>query len=94
MTNISEDRVPTPKQVNLLHARSDKDAHQAAHHHTLGLDHNQASAGDHTHDGRNSKLPLADGRATPFPTLADASYNQTQMQQVIDALRELGAGQL
>lgn len=95
MSLETEDDKPAPRIVNLFHARSDKDSHQSAQHHTLGLDHNQSSPGDHNHDGRNSKLPLANGRATPFPPQngANASYSQTQMNQVINALRELGAGQ-
>lgn len=83
---------PDPRVVNEFHARSDKDSHQSAQHHTLGLDHNQASPGDHTHDGRNSKL-VGKGLDPTFPSTASASYSQSQMQAVIDALRDLGLGQ-
>lgn len=93
MTFQTEDDKPSPRIVNLFHARSDKDSNQSAQHHTLGLDHNQASPGDHIHDGRNSKLPLANGRAVPFPSVASGTYSSGQIQQIIDALRELGAGQ-
>ena len=34
---------------------SDRDAGPTAQHHTLGLGPSQASPGNHTHDGRNSK---------------------------------------
>jgi hypothetical protein len=37
------------------HAKSDVDAAQYAQHHTLGTNHNQASAGDHVHDGYTSR---------------------------------------
>lgn len=47
---------PDPRSVNLFHARSDVDSSPSAQHHTLGISHNQASPGDHIHDGRNSKL--------------------------------------
>lgn len=47
---------PPGQEVNDFHARSDVDASRYAQHHTLGLKHNQASPGDHTHDGINSKL--------------------------------------
>jgi hypothetical protein len=43
------------EQVNIFHLNSDKDAGAGALHHTLGLGPTQASPGNHTHDGRNSK---------------------------------------
>lgn len=89
MTNIEGS--PEPRVVNVFHSRSDRDSAKSAQHHTLGLDANQASPGDHTHDGRNSKLILK-GFDPTFPTTASATYSQTQMQAVIDALRALGAG--
>lgn len=49
-----------PREVNLLHARSDVDNSSVAQHHTLGMDPNQASPGHHTHNGRNSKRLLED----------------------------------
>lgn len=92
MSFQTEDDKPSPRIVNLFHSRSDKDSNQSAQHHTLGLDHNQASPGDHTHDGRNSKL-VGKGLDPTFPSTASASYSQSQMQAVIDALRDLGLGQ-
>lgn len=44
-----------PRSINQAHANSDKDTSQAAQHHTLGASRNQASPGDHIHDGRQSK---------------------------------------
>lgn len=38
------------------HRYSDKDSSAFALHHTLGLKPNQASPGNHKHDGKNSQL--------------------------------------
>lgn len=46
---------PDPRTVNGFHSRSDLDSGQSAQHHTLGIGHNQASAGDHVHDGSSSR---------------------------------------
>lgn len=46
---------PDPRTVNTFHSRSDVDASQSAQHHTIGIGHNQASAGDHVHDGSSSR---------------------------------------
>lgn len=51
---------PLPQVVGFLHTRADTDSSQTAKHHTLGVNHNQSSPGDHIHDGRTSKL-LMDG---------------------------------
>lgn len=42
-------------QVNDFHANSDVDKSTLSQHHTLGILPNQASPGDHNHDGRNSR---------------------------------------
>ena len=42
-------------EVKRLHQDSDIDESPIAQHHTLGILPNQASPGDHTHDGRTSK---------------------------------------
>lgn len=44
-----------PRVVAKIHARDDTDAAQYSHHHTLGIKHDQASAGDHSHDGSSSR---------------------------------------
>ena len=46
---------PSSEEVNALHLNSDKDSSAVALHHTLGLGPYQASPGNHTHDGKNSK---------------------------------------
>lgn len=91
MTSPSSHPSPTPQEVNRFHAKSDVDSSKVAQHHTLGFQANQSSPGDHIHDGKTSKQ-IGAGLDTGFPTLADASYNQTQMQAVLDALVDLGFG--
>lgn len=51
---------PPPEEINRFHARDDVDSSWQAHHHTLGVKHDQAAAGDHIHDGNGSKK-LMDG---------------------------------
>lgn len=51
----SPTNAPDPREVNRLHARSDVDSSPIAQHHTLGIKHNQASYGDHVHDGKSSR---------------------------------------
>jgi hypothetical protein len=46
---------PSPRQVNLFHSRSDVDSSPLSQHHSLGIKHNQASSGDHVHDGLSSR---------------------------------------
>lgn len=46
---------PNPRDVNLAHVRSDVDSSQIAQHHSLGIQHNQAAAGDHSHNGSGSR---------------------------------------
>ena len=46
---------PDPREVNIFHSRSDVDSSSTAQHHTIGIKHDQASAGDHSHDGKGSR---------------------------------------
>ena len=52
---------PSPQEVRDFHERSDSDSATTAIHHTLGTKRNQATAGDHIHDGINSR-PLGAGQ--------------------------------
>lgn len=45
----------SPQESRKAHSRSDVDLSPRSLHHTLGIKHNQASPGDHNHDGYNSK---------------------------------------
>lgn len=82
---------PSSSESNKQHSNSDIDTSVTAQHHTLGISHNQASPGDHKHDGHSSKL-LGKGINLAFPTTASATYSQAQIQSIIDALRKLGFG--
>lgn len=46
---------PEPREVKLFHTRSDVDSSTTAQHHTIGIKHDQASSGDHNHDGKGSR---------------------------------------
>lgn len=53
--------VASPEEVNFFHLNSDKDSAKTALHHTLGIGPNQASPGNHNHDGKNSpKIAFSD----------------------------------
>jgi hypothetical protein len=80
-----------PAEVTKFHANSDLDSSTSAQHHSLGIGHNQSCAGDHTHNGKNSKR-IGKGLDPTFPTVANAAYSQAQMQRVMDALVDLGFG--
>lgn len=88
-TNVTSD-VPSAV-VNKFHANSDNDTGPTAQHHTLGILHNQSSPGDHTHNGKSSKK-IGKGINPGFPTTANVTYSQAQIQSIIDALRALGFG--
>ena len=78
-------------EVNKFHGNSDIDSSVVSQHHTLGILHNQASPGDHTHNGKSSKR-IGKGLDLAFPTTAGATYTQAQIQSIINALRNLGFG--
>jgi hypothetical protein len=49
------------QDVNDFHLNSDRDSSHTAQHHTLGLGPNQASPGNHNHDGKTSaRIKLSD----------------------------------
>lgn len=82
---------PSSVESTKAHANSDVDASTNAQHHTLGIQHNQGSPGDHKHDGHSSKR-IGKGINPAFDTTAGATYSQVQIQHIIDALRSLGFG--
>lgn len=95
MTSPSDAVTPSPTlepgAVNKIHNNSDLDSSTSAQHHTLGIQHNQSSPGDHKHDGKSSKR-IGKGINAGFPVTASGTYNQAQIQAIIDALRQLGLG--
>lgn len=90
-TNVQPNPSPNSSDVTKFHANCDADSSVTAQHHTLGTGHNQACAGDHNHNGKNSRK-IGKGLDAGFPTTANAAYSQAQMQSVINALRNLGLG--
>lgn len=87
----SSPEIPSSIESQKAHTNADTDGHQQALHHTLGIQHNQGSPGDHNHNGANSKR-IGKGLDTSFPTTANAAYTQAQIQSIINALRALGFG--
>jgi hypothetical protein len=82
---------PNSSEVTRIHSNSDVDTGVVAQHHTLGIQHNQSSPGDHTHNGKSSKR-IGKGLNPSFDSVASATYSQVQIQHIIDALRSLGFG--
>lgn len=67
--------LPNPDEVNQFHRYDDVDVDPVSHHHTLGIDPAQASPGDHTHDGRNSKQ-IGAGSVSGLTTVPGAVRGQ------------------
>lgn len=70
---------PSPREVAALHARSDLDSSQQAQHHTLGIKHDQASPGDHKHDGKSSRKLLEGQSLTGVKSGGSALTNLIDM---------------
>lgn len=78
---------PSAKELTDFHTHDDTDGSQKSHHHTLGSGHNQASPGDHSHDGGSSAriLPLEGFSIT------GSRGGNAAVASIIDALEMLGA---
>lgn len=68
---------PDPRTVGQFHERADTDSSTGAIHHSLGISHNQASPGDHAHDGANSAL-IGRGRKLTVTTIAVTDAQRIQ----------------
>lgn len=66
----------TAESVNRFHDKSDKDTSAVAQHHTLGSKKNQASPGNHNHDGTTSVRLSVDGSF--FSTTAQNTLTATE----------------
>jgi len=55
----SSQETPSAGMVNRFHTKDDADSSVTSHHHTLGTRKNQASKGDHIHDGENGLLLMS-----------------------------------
>lgn len=73
---------PPPEEVNFFHTRGDTDSSQTAAHHTLGIKHDQASPGDHIHNGQNSKM-IMEG-----VTITGSTSGNVALQNLITALSD------
>lgn len=76
---------PAPREVNLFHSRSDVDSSTGAQHHTLGIKHDQASSGDHNHDGRGSRK-IGQGLGL---TVNTSGATQTDLDNLILMLQQV-----
>lgn len=72
--------------VNKFHSTSDLDLSPNAQHHTLGPKANQASPGNHIHDGKTSK-PIGAGMALTFQTTASTA--DQKVDRLIDMLKKV-----
>jgi hypothetical protein len=81
----SDPQLPSPEEVRRFHTKADTDGSQQAAHHSLGAGANQASPGNHAHDGGSSKL-LLEG-----VTLSGSRSGGAALVSVINALVTLGA---
>lgn len=84
----------SPQDSRKIHSRSDTDTSPRALHHTLGPSHNQASPGDHIHDGSTSRKlgplemdPTNPGKTRPkltIPVGATVADIVTLLHEVIE----------
>jgi hypothetical protein len=81
----SDDDVAEPRESARIHARDDVDSGLFAHHHTLGGKHNQASPGDHTHTGKDSRL-IGKGAGI---TVTGSKGGNVALASLIDALQQV-----
>lgn len=84
----AEKQNPDSKTVEKFHTNSDVDSSQKAQHHTLGSSRNQASPGDHTHDGGTSNKSIQPLLGT---TLTGSKGGNAALASVVAALVKLGA---
>lgn len=77
--------LPSTSEVRRFHTNADTDGSQQVLHHSLGAGTNQASPGNHSHDGGTSKLLLE------AVTLTGSKAGGSALVSVINALVTLGA---
>lgn len=84
--DLFDGKPPTAEQVQKFHEKSDKDGSPKSVHHTLGPGPNQASPGNHTHDGGASAYLLDQVTFTG----SRGTFSAIEIQ-LVDALIRLGA---
>ena len=85
MRELLDGQAPSSDQVAKIHEKSDKDGGPKSQHHTLGPGPNQASPGNHTHDGGNSAF-LLDG----YTLTGSRADTATMITKFIEVLKLLG----
>lgn len=86
-------QAPTGIQSNLDHTQSDADSSPQSQHHTLGTARNQASPGDHNHDGTTSRklgryqMDPAGNKVIPKDVLAGAKGGNVALTNLIALLK-------
>ncbi len=74
-----------PLDVARLHQRSDLDGQPSSQHHTLGSGQNQASPGNHRHNGRDSP------KLYPNPPVITGSRGgNVALENLLNSLAQLG----
>lgn len=77
--------IADPATVNRFHQKDDLDSSAESHHHSLGIKKDQASPGNHNHDGTVSKR-LLEGQV-----ISGSRSGGAALTSVIAALVKLGA---
>lgn len=77
----------SPQDSRRAHSRADTDISSRSLHHTLGTKHNQASPGDHNHDGTSSKL-IGAGSGWTIPISPSVADLVTLLHKFVDFEQE------
>lgn len=81
----------TPDEVNAVHRYSDKDNNTESQHHSLGRAPEQASPGDHTHDGKESAvLTRYLNTSDAAPSVTGARGGNVALANLLSALASQG----
>jgi hypothetical protein len=83
-------RQPAEKDVNDLHTHSDVDHTGLSQHHTLGPNANQASPGDHSHDGGQSGKVAFTDISYSKPTVSGSRGGNAALQDLLLKLEAAG----
>jgi hypothetical protein len=87
--------VPSAHEINRSHSQSDVDSSQRSQHHTLGTGRNQASPGNHIHDGITSpklgpmQMDPAGDNVIPALVLTGAKGGNVALTNLINMLKSV-----
>lgn len=91
--DLTKGDAPSPGEVNKSHINSDVDASTRSLHHTLGMRRNQASPGNHIHDGVTSPkmgaMAVGTSASAPVPafTLTGSKGGNVALTNLITFLK-------